>query len=105
MTMKLNHIILLMALLLTGGLRLSGFVVTRLQRSSPAGQSKHRRLCLEPCHFPGVEGEPRGGPYEVFEGRGAKAARKTTLKLVVIPALTARPAPGSLLAVTGGPGP
>jgi pimeloyl-ACP methyl ester carboxylesterase len=44
------------------------------------------------------------GQHEVFEDRAAQAGRRITLKIVVVPALSAPPAGDPVFVFVGGPG-
>jgi pimeloyl-ACP methyl ester carboxylesterase len=68
---------------------------------SPAGS---RTLALAPCQLPGVSAPARCGSYEVFEDRAARTGRKFSLRVAVLPARSATPAPDPLFIVVGGPG-
>jgi pimeloyl-ACP methyl ester carboxylesterase len=61
-------------------------------------------LQLERCRLPGVDSQARCGRYEVWEDRAAKAGRKLSLHVAVLPALAARPEPDPLFILAGGPG-
>ena len=65
------------------------------------------RSRLTPCKMPG-EGKAQldafCGTYQVWEDREAKAGRKLTLKVVVLPALSAEPLPDPVFFLSGGPG-
>lgn len=67
----------------------------------PGGPAK---LVLAPCQLPGVAGPARCGSLEVWEDRAARAGRKISLRVAVLPARSARPAPDPLFIVVGGPG-
>jgi pimeloyl-ACP methyl ester carboxylesterase len=62
------------------------------------------KLVLAPCQLPGVAGAARCGSLEVWEDRAARAGRKISLRVAVLPARSARPAPDPLFIVVGGPG-
>ncbi|MBO0720992.1 MAG: alpha/beta fold hydrolase [Blastocatellia bacterium] len=59
---------------------------------------------LTPCRLPEVVGEAKCGKYEVYEDRMAQRGRRIDLKVVVLPALTAKRAPDALFILAGGPG-
>jgi len=61
-------------------------------------------LALAPCQLPGVAAPARCGSYEVYEDRAARTGRKISLRVAVLPARSARPAPDPLFIVVGGPG-
>lgn len=61
-------------------------------------------LPLAPCQLPGIEREARCGTLEVFENRAARRGRKIGLRVAVLPAASARPAPDPLFILVGGPG-
>ncbi len=62
------------------------------------------RLPLEPC--PPADGIEDGlcGSLEVFEDRRAAAGRRISLRVVVLPALSADPLPDPIFLLAGGPG-
>src|SRR5882724_6689100 len=62
------------------------------------------RVSLQPCKVAGLDEEVRCGTYEVYEDRAAKSGRKIALNIVVVPALSAKPAPDPLFWLEGGPG-
>ena len=59
---------------------------------------------LQSCHVPNIDDEVRCGKYEVFEDRVAKAGRRISLNIVVVPALSATPARDPVFWLHGGPG-
>jgi pimeloyl-ACP methyl ester carboxylesterase len=62
------------------------------------------RVALQPCKLPGLPEEVRCGSYEVYEDREAKSGRKIALNIVVVPALSSKPASDPLFWLEGGPG-
>src|SRR5258707_11175286 len=62
------------------------------------------RVELKPCRVQNIKGEARCGTYEVFEDRKAKTGRKIALNIVILPALSATPAPDPAFWLHGGPG-
>src|SRR5262245_62081189 len=71
----------------------------------PAGES--RRPPTAPraaCHIPGSDTEGLCGTHRVFEDRVARSGRTIPLNILVLPALTASPAPDALFVLAGGPG-
>ncbi len=62
------------------------------------------RIKLEPCNFPVVTKDAGCGKYEVFEDRVAKAGRRISLNIVVLPAISAKRAPDPVFMLAGGPG-
>ncbi|HEX2189024.1 MAG TPA: alpha/beta fold hydrolase [Longimicrobiaceae bacterium] len=62
------------------------------------------RLALEPCSLPGVERPARCGTLEVPEDRAAPSGRRIGLRVAVIPAESATPAPDAVFVIAGGPG-
>lgn len=72
-----------------------------------AAQPVHpSRSKLEACKVgpPGAETDALCGEYPVWENRAAKAGRKITLEVVVLPALGPNPKPDPVIAFGGGPG-
>lgn len=62
------------------------------------------RLALAACSLPGVEAPARCGTLEVPENRAAPAGRRIGLRVAVIPAESAAPAPDPVFVLVGGPG-
>jgi pimeloyl-ACP methyl ester carboxylesterase len=62
------------------------------------------RLALTPCEVPGVPGTVRCGTYEVPENRSRPQGAKVRLRVVVLPATGAAPAPDPVVPFAGGPG-
>lgn len=58
---------------------------------------------LAPCAVPGVE-HASCGTMPVFEDRERKAGRQIALRVMVLPALAASPAPDPFVVLVGGPG-
>src|SRR6266700_3571813 len=67
-------------------------------------QTKSSKLQLDPCHLPNVQEELKCGKFEVFEDRVGKTGRKIALNVVVMLALTDKPAPDPVFFLAGGPG-
>jgi pimeloyl-ACP methyl ester carboxylesterase len=64
-----------------------------------------RRVQLQPCTLPDMpKDDALCGQYEVFEDRAARKGRKIKLNLIVLPALSATPAPDPIFYLAGGPG-
>lgn len=59
---------------------------------------------LAPCSVPNSPAEPRCATHHVFEDRAARAGRMIPLKILVLPALGATPAPDPIFIFAGGPG-
>ena len=62
------------------------------------------RLVLERCRTPPPAPDVRCGALDVFEDRAARTGRTIPLNVVVLPALTERPAPDPIFVLAGGPG-
>lgn len=62
------------------------------------------RVQFQACAKPGATKNALCGKYEVFENRAAKAGRKITLNVVMLPALAEKPAPDPIFYFAGGPG-
>jgi pimeloyl-ACP methyl ester carboxylesterase len=62
------------------------------------------RIPLEPCRT--VDGNTEGlcGKYEVYENRVAQSGRKIALNIMVLPAVSDKPASDAWFALAGGPG-
>ncbi len=67
-------------------------------------QVQRGRVQLKPCGNEGLPSEALCGKYEVFEDRKAKAGRRIALNIVLLPALSEKPAPDPLFYLAGGPG-
>lgn len=76
--------------------------ITRPGGGSAAAASA--RLPLKPCRVPGLAEEVLCGTREVYENREARQGRRIPLNVVVLPALSPKPAPDPLFALAGGPG-
>jgi pimeloyl-ACP methyl ester carboxylesterase len=59
---------------------------------------------LKPCKVEGIQEEVLCGTMSVWENRTAKSGRKIDLYMVVLPALSANPAPDPVFYISGGPG-
>lgn len=62
------------------------------------------KVQLKPCNKQGITKDALCGKYEVFEVRSAKSGRKIALNIVLLPALSAKPAADALFYLVGGPG-
>ena len=62
------------------------------------------KLQLKPCNKPELTKDALCGKYEVFEDRALKSGRKIALNMILLPALSARPATDALFYLVGGPG-
>jgi pimeloyl-ACP methyl ester carboxylesterase len=62
------------------------------------------RVQLQACAKQGAPKNALCGKYEVFEDRAAKAGRKISLNVVMLPALAEKPAPEPIFYFAGGPG-
>ncbi|HXF40369.1 MAG TPA: alpha/beta hydrolase, partial [Blastocatellia bacterium] len=72
--------------------------------ASPALGFSRGRLTLTPCGFSSLTKDAGCAKYEVFEDRAAKTGRKIALNIVIVPALSAKPAPDPIFVLAGGPG-
>src|SRR3989442_7776103 len=61
-------------------------------------------LRLTRCQVAKSTAEARCGTLEVFEDRAAKTGRVIPINILVLPALTERPAPDPIFVLAGGPG-
>lgn len=73
-------------------------------QTSVAGAGAGRRLALRPCGPAQTPKDALCGKYEVFEDREARAGRKISLNVLVLPALNGKPAPDPVFYLAGGPG-
>jgi pimeloyl-ACP methyl ester carboxylesterase len=74
-------------------------------RSKPAFKARTvGRVAMEPCSTP--DGNTAGlcGKYEVYENRSAQSGRKIALNLMLLPAVSDKPASDPWFALAGGPG-
>ncbi len=86
-------------------LALAAAVLTpALAAAKPAPKAAPAKL--QPCKVPGEKGpvDARCATYQVWENREAKSGRKIGLKVVVLPALSAKPKPDPVFLLGGGPG-
>lgn len=65
---------------------------------------KRGRIELRPCNNPTLTSDVLCGKYEVFEDRATRKGRKINLNIVLLPALSSKPAPDPLFYLAGGPG-
>lgn len=63
-----------------------------------------RKIELQPCGVAGLTKDALCGQYEVYEDRAKKSGRKIKLYLMVLPALSDKPAPDPVFYLQGGPG-
>jgi pimeloyl-ACP methyl ester carboxylesterase len=92
--MRLPGLIILVA----GGLMAAGC-------SSPrASSDTASRIPLAPCHLDRLAEEVLCGSHEVFEDRAARAGRRLTVQIAVLPALRRAAEPDPLFILMGGPG-
>jgi|GEM_PF-209893 len=61
-------------------------------------------LTLAPCQLHDVSTPARCGSFEVFEDRAERSGRRISLRVAVLPARSAPPAPDPLFIIVGGPG-
>ncbi len=61
-------------------------------------------LVLESCRVDGVPSVARCGTLLVFEDRERRSGRRIALRVVVVPAIAAKPEPDPLFFLAGGPG-
>lgn len=71
------------------------------QSSAPVQRGS---LQLKPCNKTQLTKDALCGKYEVFEDRAAKAGRKIALNLILLPALSTKPAADATFYLVGGPG-
>lgn len=62
------------------------------------------RVPLEPCRTVDGNTDALCGKYEVYENRAAQSGRKIALNLMVLPAVSDKPASDPWFAIAGGPG-
>jgi pimeloyl-ACP methyl ester carboxylesterase len=84
-------------------------LVLKKVSKSPATQTSaagfnRGRIKLEPCNIPVLTKDAGCGRYDVFEDRAAKAGRKISLNILVIPAISSKPAADPVFVLAGGPG-
>lgn len=71
---------------------------------SPGAGFLRGHIKLEPCGFSSVTRDAGCAKYDVFEDRLAKTGRKIALNIVILPAVSSKPAPDPLFVFAGGPG-
>src|SRR5688572_19962466 len=88
---------------LLSGLALASLLVLPGCAAPPAHPSRSK---LQPCKARrgDVEVDAFCGAYQVWENRQAKAGRKITLKILVLPARGWNPQPDPIVPLGGGPG-
>lgn len=59
---------------------------------------------LHPCALPGVDEQAYCGEHEVWENRSARSGRRIPLRIALLPARAADPAPDPVVVLEGGPG-
>ncbi len=62
------------------------------------------KMQLETCRLNGWAEDVRCGRYEVYEDRRTRSGRRIALKIVVVPALSQKPAADPIFYFAGGPG-
>jgi pimeloyl-ACP methyl ester carboxylesterase len=72
--------------------------------SSAARQMQRGRVQFKLCERAELPDEALCGKYEVFENRRAQSGRKIALNIMLLPALSEKPAPDPLFYLAGGPG-
>lgn len=102
--MKALHFRMLISFVILSGVFIQAENIFGRRRATMTRQANRHRVILNPCRITDVEGEARCGTYEVFENRGSKGGHRIPLKIVVLPALSPRPAPDALFILAGGPG-
>ena len=65
---------------------------------------KRGRIELKPCNDPAITSDVLCTRYEVFEDRAARAGRKISLNIILLPAQSSNPAPDPVFYLAGGPG-
>lgn len=77
-----------------------------LEGEASAAEEGERRgaVAMVPCFVEGVRAPARCGTVRVFEDRARGEGRTIDLQVVVIPALSASPAPDPVFFLAGGPG-
>jgi pimeloyl-ACP methyl ester carboxylesterase len=96
---------------IAGSLRqgiVSPLVLKRISKGSATARGAvgftRGRVKLEPCNSPVLTKDAGCGRYEVFEDRVAKSGRKIALNILVIPAISGKPAADPVFVLAGGPG-
>lgn len=62
------------------------------------------KVAFQPCRTADGNTEGLCGKYEVYENRQAQSGRKIALNILVLPAVSDKPAPDPFFALAGGPG-
>jgi pimeloyl-ACP methyl ester carboxylesterase len=71
---------------------------------SPTAGFMRGGVKLEPCNISIITKDAGCGKYEVFEDRVGKSGRKIALNILVLPAISAKPAADPIFVLAGGPG-
>ena len=66
--------------------------------------NRDRKLELQPCEVMGITKDALCGQYEVYEDRAKRIGRKIKLYVMVLPALSDKPASDPIFYFQGGPG-
>ena len=75
-----------------------------LQSASAVRQNGPKRLVLNDCQIPRLEGPAKCGTLEVYENRATRTGRKISLNIVLLPATSAKREPDPFVYFAGGPG-
>src|SRR5829696_4411858 len=79
-------------------------LILALQAASAIRQNGPRRLILNDCQIPRLEGRAKCGTLEVYENRASRTGRKISLNILLLPATAAQRGPDPLVYFAGGPG-
>ena len=96
----------MLAIVAIAGATALGFAAARYARKQQAAEAvrKRAKFPLKACTGTIYGSDALCGTYEVREDRAAEGGRKVGLNIVVLPALTAMPAPDPVFWLHGGPG-
>ncbi len=75
-----------------------------LAACSSGSESPRSAIALTACRLPGMEAPARCGTIEVWENREARAGRRITLRVAVVPAKLRAREPDPIVVIAGGPG-
>ncbi len=81
----------------------AGALWASLAGCSPGPQAP-KAITLAPCRLPGVEVAAQCATFEVWEDRAAKAGRRISLNLAIVPAKLRNKEPDPIVIFAGGPG-
>jgi pimeloyl-ACP methyl ester carboxylesterase len=82
----------------------AAFGIAAIPAALRAATTQAPPVQLAPCRLQGWDRDVRCSRFEVYENRAAHRGRKIALRVVVVPATSAHPAPDPVFYFAGGPG-